>query len=170
MPSKKLLSVGDNSTGIGIVSPSAMLSVDRVTLHPHEVQAILAGRQTQLRRPVEPQPPTQIYRDGLGLWYPVGPWGGQDWRCSFGQAGDVLDFDEFALKVTAMRVERVRDISEGNAQREGWFYQNHDLRRAYDPATMDTARKWLRDQWTQLYPAHPWESAWCWVAEFEVVK
>jgi len=58
------------------------------------VRATLAGYKTQTRRPIEPQPPAMIYKDGSGLWYPTGPWAGCDWRCPFGAPGDSLWIQE----------------------------------------------------------------------------
>ena len=76
------------------------------------------------------------------------------------------------LRVVGVRVERVRDISEAEAQREGWFYQNHDLSKRYDPVTMDTARKWFAALWDSINAkrGYSWDSnPWVWVVEFEVV-
>lgn len=76
------------------------------------------------------------------------------------------------LRVVGVRVERVRDISEAEAQREGWFYQNHDLSKRYDPVTMDTARKWFAALWDSINAkrGYSWDSnPWVWVVEFKAV-
>ena len=54
------------------------------------------------------------------------------------------------LEITNIRVERVQEISEADAQREGWFFENHDVNKRYDPVTMDTARKWFHSLWNSI--------------------
>lgn len=75
------------------------------------------------------------------------------------------------LEITDIRVERLQDISEEDAQREGWDWSNHDLTKKYDPITMDTARRWFAELWDYLNgDKHPWASnPWVWVISFRVV-
>jgi hypothetical protein len=88
------------------------------------------------------------------------------------------------LEITEVRVEHVQDISETDAQHEGWNFQNHDLTQTYDPVTMDTARQWFRDRWNAFYakrgydrdlvPEHGpylWDAnPWVWVISFTLIK
>lgn len=73
------------------------------------------------------------------------------------------------LEIVSVRLERVQDISEADAQREGWDWSNHDLTKRYDPATMNTARQWFEVLWDKLNgKEHPWSSnPWVWVIEFK---
>jgi len=54
------------------------------------------------------------------------------------------------LEVVSVRVERVQDISEADAQREGWCFQGLDLNQSYDPVWMDTARRWYQGEWDRI--------------------
>ena len=77
------------------------------------------------------------------------------------------------LDVVSVRVERVQDISEGDAAKEGWDWSNHDLHKAYDPVSMDTARRWFRDLWDTINtkPGRTWDdNPWVWVVGFKVGK
>ena len=77
------------------------------------------------------------------------------------------------LEITAVRAERLQDITEGDAQKEGWFFQGHDLLQSYDPVTMDSARKWYSDLWDALNAkrGYPWSSNdWVNVIEFKRVS
>ena len=77
------------------------------------------------------------------------------------------------LRMTDVWVERVQEISEADVQREGWFFQNHDLSKRYDPVTMDTARQWFAELWDSVNAKRgfSWDSnPWVWVVEFEEVK
>lgn len=148
-----------------------------VTLTLNEIAAILAGRQAVLRRPVDPQPPVQIYYDGIGCWYPTGVWGGQDWFCPFGRAGDVLNFDEFSLEVLGAGIEQVQDISENSAMADGI-----DDARMFLPGEINLKPtqkemkipllvwRW-QHRWDKLHPAFPWASnPWTWIARVERVE
>ena len=65
--------------------------MNTIILHSHELAALSDGRLSQVRRPVEPQPPCKIARDADGCYTPVGmPWGGADWCCPFGAPSDRL--------------------------------------------------------------------------------
>ena len=194
------------------------------------VRAILDGRKTQTRRPVEPQPEHSqhhewggrvVYEGEHRMWcwkklvldnlidFP----GGEDRQalaaqCPFGQPGDLLwvkepwcpgcgtfpegrhgtgvpdtDGSEIEcgpwsadlmpkasarlwLRVTAVRVERLQDISEADCMREGFTpMSNHD--------TFDDVRLGFHGLWDDIYAAKGlgWETnPWVWVIEFEVVK
>lgn len=77
------------------------------------------------------------------------------------------------LKITGVRVERVQDISEIDAQLEGWDLSNHPLDQRYDPVTMDTARRWFADLWDSinLSRGYGWDlNPWVWRVEFKLLK
>lgn len=66
------------------------------------------------------------------------------------------------LEVTAVRVERLQDISRGDAMAEGCPFPNM--------AKGDDPRKWYADLWDQINGAGSWEAnPWVWVVEFKRV-
>ena len=79
------------------------------------------------------------------------------------------------LEVKAVRVERLQDISEEDAQAEGIAYQDggKEITQGYLSADgsvlFDTATLAFRDLWDSLNAKRaPWESnPWVWVIEFE---
>jgi len=78
------------------------------------------------------------------------------------------------LDVVSVRGQRVQDISEADAQREGWDWSNHNLHEAYDPVTMDTARRWFLEVWDAAYGVTPGlavaDNPWAWVYNFKVKR
>lgn len=74
-----------------------------------------------------------------------------------------------ALEITNVRIERLQDISEADAQREGWDWSNHDVMQTYDPVTMDTARRWFQAKWDEINGKRaPWGSnPLVWLVEFK---
>lgn len=77
------------------------------------------------------------------------------------------------LEITDVRVQRVQEISEADAQREGWNWSNHDLTQAYDPVSMDTARRWFGDLWDSINAkrGYDWASnPWVWALTFKRVQ
>jgi hypothetical protein len=75
------------------------------------------------------------------------------------------------LEIVSVRLDRLQDISEGDAQAEGWFFKNHPMDQVYDPVVMDTARLWYKDLWDSINgKKHPWSSnPLVWVVEFKKV-
>jgi len=73
------------------------------------------------------------------------------------------------LEITAVRVERLQDISEADAIAEGW------MRRPYisdDPQVhIDAARDWYRDLWETINGPGSWDlNPFCWVIIFRRIK
>ena len=63
------------------------------------------------------------------------------------------------LEVTGVRVERLQDITRGDAMAEGCPFPN--MARGDDP------RKWYRDLWEQINGAGSWDAnPWVWVVTF----
>jgi hypothetical protein len=72
----------------------------------------------------------------------------------------------YRTQILRVSVQRVQEISEGEAQREGWFFQNVPDGITYDPVTSDYARVWYRDLWNSLHtrPGERFEdNPWVWV-------
>jgi hypothetical protein len=77
------------------------------------------------------------------------------------------------LEIINIKVGRVQEISEADAQREGWFFQNMDVNQTYDPVIMDYAHRWFIDLWDNLNAKRgfPWESnPWVWIIEFKMLE
>jgi hypothetical protein len=64
-----------------------------------------------------------------------------------------------ALEITSVRVERLQDITRGDAMSEGCPFPN--MAKGEDP------RKWYADLWNQLNGPAAWDAnPWVWVVEF----
>lgn len=67
-----------------------------------------------------------------------------------------------ALEVTGVRVERLQDISRGDAMAEGCPFAN--MAEGPDPS------KWYADLWSQINGDGAWDAnPWVWVVEFKVL-
>lgn len=66
------------------------------------------------------------------------------------------------LEITGVRVERLQDISRGDAMNEGCPFPNM--------AQGDDPRKWYADLWESINGPDSWDlNPWVWVVEFKVV-
>ena len=75
----------------------------------------------------------------------------------------------YTLPITEIRCERVKDITETDAQCEGWDGSNIDLRQAYDPVTMTKAREWFLKKWDAINAKRGLGAArnpWVWAVSF----
>lgn len=73
------------------------------------------------------------------------------------------------LEITDVRVERVQDISEADAQAEGWDFSNLDFGQSYDPVSMHLARQWYSALWDSINAkrGYGWASnPWVWALTF----
>lgn len=73
------------------------------------------------------------------------------------------------LEVTGVRVERLQDISEGDAVAEGWPRRPEV---SDDPQVhADAARDWYMDLWEQINGVGSWAAnPWVWVVEFRRIE
>ena len=70
-----------------------------------------------------------------------------------------LAASRITLEITSVRVERLQDITRGDAMSEGCPFPNM--------ATGDDPRKWYADLWNQLNGPAAWDAnPWVWVVEF----
>lgn len=183
------------------------------------VRAILAGRKTQTRRIMKPQPEPVPGKPGEYWWpsnvfetmlmmsdfqrvgfegaaadaSPFGRIGERLWvRETFGDCGVRLvyraDADDGAscqvkrwtpsihmprsacrllLEITDVRVERLKDISESDAEAEGIDF----LRHIPDVDETLSARQLFECLWVSIYGQESWDSnPWVWVVEFKQVQ
>jgi hypothetical protein len=73
------------------------------------------------------------------------------------------------LEITEVRVQRVQEIDEADAQREGWAFEGLKPNQSYNPVVMDTARQWYRFEWDRLNAKRgfPWSAnPWVWALTF----
>jgi len=69
------------------------------------------------------------------------------------------------LEITAVRVERLNDISESDARAEGYPVEREVDGGAHDPWL------WFRDLWDGIYPDNSFKvNPWVWVIEFKRVE
>lgn len=74
--------------------------------------------------------------------------------------------DELSIKITDVRVERLRDISEEDCLAEGCRGYADDKVTKYTPPHAH-----FKQVWDSIYNAGSWdENPWVWVYEFKVVK
>lgn len=73
------------------------------------------------------------------------------------------------LEIVSVRVERLQDISEADAEAEGWQIRPEV---SSDPEVhADAARDWYMDLWEEINGAGSWDlNPWVWVIEFKQVK
>lgn len=69
------------------------------------------------------------------------------------------------LEIVSVRVERLQDISEADAQAEGWTRRPEV---STDPQVhKEAARDWFMDLWESINGAGSWDAnPWVWVVEF----
>nr|WP_228005943.1 hypothetical protein [Xenorhabdus sp. BG5] len=135
------------------------------------IDAILAGRKTQTRRPIKPQPKvTEQELRQLGAWdndYTLSQQVNAAWQaglidvpCPYGDIGHLVKFyDQNSTSIGEIylcniRVEQLQDISEKDSIAEG-----------------ASARAAFANLWISIYGENSWESnPWVWVIEFRRIN
>lgn len=80
------------------------------------------------------------------------------------------------LRITDVRVERLQDISEGDAANEGLIYSESmggcpNFRFSHDSQNYPDAERCFKQLWVSINGAESWdENPWVWVIEFERIK
>lgn len=116
--------------------------------------AIWLGQKTQTRRPLRPQPkfdPPKIQ---------------EIWDCPYGRVGENIEVEgvNLILQITHIRVERLHDITEKDAYKEG--AQPMHLGQRF--RTLIRAFECLWDQY-YLAEGFGWDTnPWVWVIDFSV--
>lgn len=109
-------------------------------------------RETWARTTVFPGTEMVVYREGDNRTDYGGPW----------KPGIHLfrRDSRITLEVTEVRVERLQDVSRGDAMGEGYPFPNM--------AQGDDPRQWYRDLWQSINGAESWEAnLWVWVVAFK---
>ena len=151
------------------------------------IRAILDGRKTMTRRVIKPQPEMamdgEILPDGTGgySWEPVLP----PWPRWPYQIGDILWVKEMrtirmprwasriTLSVLSVRAERLQEITEEDAKKEGVFDGGCLNCGGTQPCGCDNPVPDARDSFIWIWDSingkkHPWLSdPWVWVVEFK---
>ncbi len=119
----------------------------------------VVGRRLWVRETwaVNPYTPEVRYRATDELWTDAGPLG---WRPSIHMPRAEC---RILLEVVSVRVEKLNDISRGDAMAEGCPFPNM--------AAGDDPRQWYSALWDQINGADSWEAnPWVWVVEFKRVE
>lgn len=153
------------------------------------VRAILSDQKTVTRRVIKDQPDTTEQRlRELGAWVEgltLSQHLNQAWRagfipvdCPYGEPGDrLLVQGEILLEITDVRIERLQDISEEQAEAEGTAGCVPYCQSPYDsdgaPACdcMNlTYKESFQALWHSIKGAKSWDAnPWVWVVEFKRV-
>ena len=161
-----------------------------ITFNGPMVRAILEGKKTQTRRVIKPQPippfMPQISYGQSGTEWAMGPNNNNQngsirwWKCPYGNVGDRLWVQEawaqnraaddriYNLEITAIRVERLQDITEQDAVAEGCG----DLIDCPKHTVMEEGAICAFSRlWEEIYgnnPGHGWgANPFVWVIEFK---
>jgi len=144
-----------------------------------------AKQKTQVRRVIRPQPEHKqvhevLYDGEHRLWWQEN----HAWdylldsqrdrdelaaRCPYGQPGDHLRVRPgVILEITVVRVERVQEITEGDAQEEGlqdWYPPINEP----NGAPYTTSKRRFRDFWN-THSNYTWDqNPWVWVISYKKI-
>lgn len=159
----------------------------KLRLTPSEAVAIIEGRQTQLRRIVEPQP---IKRGAFWefAWgaacsldhMPIAPGHATAAACPYTPGTSLISPSGTKLDIINTRLEQVRSISEYDAIAQGCnepLYIRDSLGNLTPPpghtlrSSHPTARHWFSVQWNTAHGGDAWAAnPWVWVIEFKRVE
>lgn len=164
---------------------------DRIKFSDEMLAAVIAGRKTQTRRLIEPQPKvTEKRLRELDAWqegYTLSEQVCTAWRhmgddCPYGKAGDVIPFADKdgnikgEIEIVDVWLQQVQDISEEDAIAEGvvtgrYGNEGNWLRGFYAPGgnqPHQNAKSAYSEIWRSIYGVEAWyKNPWCWVVEFK---
>lgn len=156
---------------------------DRIKFSDEMLAAVIAGRKTQTRRLIEPQPDVteELLRE-LDAWqngYTLSEQVCEAWRhgfidddCPYGQAGDVIQFADKdgnikgKIEIVDVWLQQVQEAGDNDFKAEGY-----PLERELTGGSSD-AFCWFRHLWDSVskpefnYQANPW----VWVIEFKQIQ
>ncbi|MCM2366515.1 ASCH domain-containing protein [Proteus terrae] len=162
---------------------------DRIKFNDAMLAAVMDGRKTQTRRPIESQPKvTEEELRKLGAWqegYTLSEQVCAAWRhrfvdvdCPYGETGDIINITDKdcnikgRIKITDVWVQQIQEISQDDARAEG--FELTGWRPTYsDPDSGGetfTPYDKFADAWIDIYGDGSWSSnPWVWVIEFRKV-
>ncbi|RFT12264.1 ASCH domain-containing protein [Providencia rettgeri] len=149
---------------------------DRIKFNDTMLVAVMDGRKTQTRRPIEPQP--KVTEEGLrklGAWqdgYSLSEQVCAAWRhgfvgvdCPYGEIGDIIKIADKdgnikgKIEITDVWLQQVNDISESDAKAEGF----EGCENAYSTE--------FALMWNAIYGKDSWNNnEWVWVITFKKVE
>lgn len=162
---------------------------DRIKFSDEMLAAVIAGRKTQTRRLIEPQPDvTEDSLRELNAWqggYTRSEQVCAAWRhgfidddCPYGQAGDVIPFADKdgnikgKIAIVDVWLQQVQEISQEDAHAEG-FELNGWIPTYSDPGSggeQFTPVDNFAEVWIDIYGYKEWESnPWVWAIKFKVL-
>lgn len=163
---------------------------DRIKFNDAMLAAVMDGRKTQTRRPIEPQPKvTEEELRNLGAWqegYTLSEQVCAAWRhgfvdvdCPYGEIDDVINIADKdgnikgEIEITDVWVQQVQEISQEDAHSEG--FELTGWRPTYsDPDSGGetfTPYDKFADAWIDVYSEDSWmNNEWVWVIEFKNVN
>jgi hypothetical protein len=169
-----------------------------ISFNEEMINAILDGRKTQTRRPLEPQPvglPEGAYCDPYNKNFDYFTFWTKDhkmclpegnvkikgkitahWKCLYGKPGDrifVKQSPNIKLEITKIRVERLQNIGHDDIKAEGLSYKNiAATQRKFNLDFFDAVKHQFLELWDSIYGKtdFAWnKNPWVWVIEFKRV-
>lgn len=161
---------------------------DRIKFSDEMLAAVIAGRKTQTRRLIEPQPKvTEKRLRELDAWqdgYTLSEQVCTAWRhigddCPYGKAGDVIPFADKdgnikgEIEIVDVWLQQVQEISQEDARAEGFEFTG------WTPTYSDpdsggeqfTPYDNFAEAWIDIYGADGWNhNPWVWVIEFKQIQ
>lgn len=155
---------------------------DRIKFNDEMLAAVIDGRKTQTRRPIEPQPKvTEEELRNLGAWqdgYTLSEQVCAAWRhgfvdvdCPYGEIGDIINVADKdgnikgKIEITDVWVQQVQETSQEDALNEG--FEGYD-----DDVTGGLSFYGEFSQaWVDIYGKESWNNnPWVWVIAFKKVE
>ncbi|UBH60617.1 ASCH domain-containing protein [Proteus vulgaris] len=163
---------------------------DRIKFNDAMLAAVMDGRKTQTRRPIEPQPKvTEEELRSLGAWqegYSLSEQVCAAWRhgfvdvdCPYGEIGDIISVTDKdgnikgKIEITDVCLQQVQEMSQGDALAEG--FELTGWRPTYsDPDSGGetfTPYDKFADAWIDIYGEEGWNiNPWVWAIAFKKVE
>ncbi|MDL5165773.1 ASCH domain-containing protein [Proteus faecis] len=163
---------------------------DSIKFNDAMLSAVMDGRKTQTRRPIEPQPKvTKEELRNLSAWqegYTLSEQVCAAWRhgfvdvdCPYGETGDIINITDKdcnikgRIEITDVWVQQIQEISQDDAHAEG--FELTGWRPTYsDPDSGGetfTPYDKFADAWIDIYGEDSWNNnQWVWVIKFKKVE